>query len=275
MSVDRYAVVGNPIHHSRSPEIHALFAAQSGEKIEYSRMLSTPETFNDDVHHFFVNGGQGLNITVPFKEKAYALARATSDRAKLAGAVNTLLPGRHGGLFGDNTDGAGLLTDFVAAGWKIPGKKLLVIGAGGAVRGVLQPLLSCRPASIVVANRTVAKAGVLAQLFSRSGNVEARGLDELAGRQFDLVINCTSASLGGDVPEVPASIFSGGALAYDMVYQSGLTPFLQWAQNHGASEVRDGLGMLVGQAAESFFLWRGVTPDIAPVIAQLRAQLNS
>ncbi len=275
MSADRYAVVGNPIQHSRSPEIHALFAAQTGEAIEYSRMLSETETFDDDVQHFFADGGQGLNITVPFKERAFALASATSDRAKLAGAVNTLLPGSGGGLFGDNTDGAGLLTDFTAAGWDISGQRLLVIGAGGAVRGVLQPLLSRRPESIVIANRTAKKAGILAQLFSDSGIVEATGLEELDGRHFDLVINCTSASLGGDVPEVAASIFSSGARAYDMVYQNGLTPFLQWAQNHGASEVRDGLGMLVGQAAESFFLWRGVTPDIAPVIAQLRRQLKS
>lgn len=273
-SVDRYAVVGNPIAHSRSPDIHARFASQTGQAIRYDRIRLEPATFHQDVLNFFRDGGKGLNVTVPFKENAYQLAASLSDRARLAGAVNTLYPQRDGSLHGDNTDGAGLLNDMLTAGWLLEGKRVLVLGAGGAVRGVLQPLLAQRPAELVVVNRTPEKAQALKTLFNALGPITACAFSELAGESFDLIINGTSASLSGSLPPLPDGMLNPGACAYDMMYGTEPTVFLQWAQRAGAAHCRDGLGMLVGQAAESFYLWRGVRPDVQPVVDWMRERMG-
>ncbi len=272
-SIDRYAVVGNPIAHSRSPEIHAQFARQTGQAIQYDRIRLQPATFHTDVLAFFREGGKGLNVTVPFKENAWQLAASLSDRAQLAGAVNTLCQNADGSLHGDNTDGAGLVSDMLAGGWSLQGKRLLVLGAGGAVRGVLQPLLAQRPAALTVANRTVEKAQALHTHFKSLGPINACAYDGLAGKSFDLIINGTSASLSGSLPPLPDGILNPGACAYDMMYSAQPTIFLQWAQQSGAAQCRDGLGMLVGQAAESFYLWRGVRPDVQPVVDWMRTRM--
>ncbi len=271
--MDSYAVIGNPVEHSKSPDIHRLFAEQTGQQLVYRKLLGPLDAFAATAQQFFADGGRGLNVTVPFKEEAYALANALTDRARQAGAVNTLAVQADGTLLGDNTDGAGLSLDLALQGWPIAGRRLLIIGAGGAVRGVLGPLLAQKPAGITIANRTPAKAVKLASVFEAAGPVQGCGLAELGDRPFDLVINGTSAGLSGDLPPVPATVFASGAAAYDMVYGAEPTVFLQWAQAQGVTKLGDGLGMLVGQAAESFSLWRGVRPQTAPVIAALRAQL--
>lgn len=269
---DRYAVIGNPIAHSKSPEIHARFAQQTGEDIRYERLLAPLDGFAQTVADFMQAGGLGANVTVPFKLEAYALATELSVRAQAAGAVNTL---RFSGdvIYGDNTDGVGLVTDIVRnAGVALQGRRLLLLGAGGAARGVLLPLLDQQPAEIVIANRTLDKAHLLVQEFSAPhGVLRASPFDALDG-MFDVVINATSASLEQALPPVPAACFGGATLAYDMMYGRDATPFMRLAASHGAT-VRDGLGMLVEQAAESFFVWRGVRPDTAPVHQALRALL--
>ncbi|MDF2446906.1 MAG: aroE [Moraxellaceae bacterium] len=271
--MDRYCVFGNPVAHSKSPRIHATFARLAGQSLRYEARLADKDHFSDAVRQFFGEGGRGCNVTVPFKEEAWQLAESKSVRAEKAGAVNTLLLDGAGRLHGDNTDGVGLVRDLTSnAGINLAGKRILVLGAGGAVRGVLGPLLAERPAELVVANRTVAKAAQLAALFSDEGPVSAAAFDALAGRSFDLVINGTSASLQGELPPLPTSIFSANALAYDMMYGAEPTVFLRWAQQQGA-QVRDGLGMLVEQAAEAFRLWRGVQPPTQPVLEELRAEL--
>ena len=269
---DRYAVIGNPIAHSKSPEIHARFAQQTGEDIGYERLLAPLDGFAQTVADFMQAGGLGANVTVPFKLEAYALATELSVRAQAAGAVNTL---RFRGdvIYGDNTDGVGLVTDIVRnAGMALHGRRLLLLGAGGAARGVLLPLLDQQPAEIVIANRTLDKAHLLVQEFSAPhGVLRASAFDALDGA-FDVVINATSASLEQALPPVPAACFGAATLAYDMMYSREATPFMRLAASHGAA-ARDGLGMLVEQAAESFFVWRGVRPDTAPVHAALRALL--
>jgi shikimate dehydrogenase len=269
---DRYAVIGNPIAHSKSPEIHARFAQQSGEDIGYERLLAPLDGFTQAVADFMQAGGRGANVTVPFKLEAYALATELSVRAQAAGAVNTL---RFSGdvIYGDNTDGIGLVTDIVRnAGVALHGRRLLLLGAGGAARGVLLSLLDQRPAEIVIANRTLDRAHLLVREFSAPhGVLRASAFDALDG-MFDVVINATSASLEQALPPVPPACFGGATLAYDMMYGSESTPFMRLAASHGAT-VRDGLGMLVEQAAESFFVWRGVRPDTAPVHQALRALL--
>lgn len=272
---DRYAVFGNPIAHSKSPLIHAEFAKQTGEDISYDRQLVEEGRFAEAARDFFAAGGCGLNITVPFKLDAFAFADQLSERAQQAGAVNTLKKMPDGKILGDNTDGAGLLRDITQnLGWKISGKRVLVVGAGGAVRGVIAPLLAEHPQRIVIANRTLAKAEELVQLFSAGKNAaESKTLRasslQIHARPFDIVINGTSASLGGAMPDLDPAILNPGACCYDMMYGKELTPFLQWAQKHDA-QVADGLGMLVEQAAESFYLWRGVRPETKPVMALLR-----
>ena len=269
---DRYAVFGNPIAHSKSPQIHAAFAAQTQQDMCYERQLVEIGDFDNAARGFFEHGGKGLNITVPFKLDAYAFASRLTERAQQAGAVNTLALRQDGSILGDNTDGIGLVTDIVEnLGWKMSARRVLVLGAGGAVRGVLGPLQNQHPAALVVANRTEAKAQELAALFG--GSVKGCGFDALAGQSFDIVINGTSASLAGDLPPLPDTLLAPGACCYDMMYGARPTVFMQWAQQHGAASIADGLGMLVQQAAEAFFLWRGVRPQTAPVIAQLRAQL--
>ena len=263
--MDRYAVFGNPIAQSKSPEIHAQFALQTSEAIEYSKQLVALDEFTRAARIFFESGGKGLNVTVPFKEEAYQFADLLTGRAQAAGAVNTLAIQADGRILGDNTDGAGLVHDIVSRlGWTIKGKKLLILGAGGAVKGVLLPVLNASPFSICVANRTLSKAQELADKFSHSiNNIPVDGVryEDLDGEKFDLVINGTSASLGGEVPKVPASCLGANFCAYDMVYGKEPTAFMKWADELGAAEVSDGYGMLLCQAAESFYLWRGIKPD--------------
>ncbi len=277
MSDDLYCVIGNPVEHSRSPWIHARFAGQTGERVAYGKRLSPLDGFAATVRQFRDEGGRGCNVTVPFKFAAAALADAHSPRARLAGACNTL---RFDGerVFGDNTDGAGLVGDIAAAGIDMTGRDLLLVGAGGAAAGVLGPLLDARPRRIVMANRTAAKAQALADSHAAvaqatGAELMACGLDDIAGA-FHVVVNATASSLGGGGVPVPARVLRPGALAYDMMYGPAAQAFLAWAREHGAVP-RDGLGMLVEQAAESFLVWRGVRPETAPVLASLRALLSA
>lgn len=267
---DQYAVIGNPIEHSKSPLIHAAFARQTGQDMHYGRLLGDLEEFEADVDEFVDGGGKGLNVTVPFKERAFRYADTLSDRARAAGAVNTLTFG-DGGVHGDNTDGVGLVRDLTCNQmFRIEGANVLLLGAGGAVRGVLRPLLGERPGKLVIANRTADKALSLA---AAAGHVAVMGcgLDELGGRRFDLIINGTAAGLAAKVPEIPDDCLADGGWTYDMLYANEPTAFVQWGLSHGAARALDGLGMLVEQAAESFRLWRGVMPDTAAVITSLRA----
>jgi len=271
---ERYAVFGNPIMHSKSPLIHTAFAEQTGQDLQYSAILVAEDGFTDAVDNFLQESGKGLNITIPFKEEAWALAQQHSDRAQLAGAVNTLYRNAQGELCGDNTDGVGLVTDItVNHGGQLQGKDLLILGAGGAVRGVLEPILVQRPNRVVIANRTLARAETLAELFAGYGEVEACSFADLQDQQFDLVINGTAASLQGEVPPLPDDLLKSDAWCYDMMYSAEPTAFNTWAAEHGAEKVIDGLGMLVEQAAESFSIWRGVRPDTSEVIQELRHQL--
>jgi shikimate dehydrogenase len=269
---DRYAVIGNPIAHSKSPLIHAAFARQTSQDIDYGRILGSTEDFAGDVRRFVAAGGRGLNVTVPFKEEAFALADERSARAEAAGAVNTLIVLPGGRLRGDNTDGVGLVRDLCCNHrFMLEGARVLLLGAGGASRGVLRPLLAERPALVVVANRTADKAVRLAASAAADGPAEGCGFDALAGRRFDLIVNGTAAGLQGDVPAIPAGCLADGGWVYDMMYGSEPTAFVRWGQSHGAAKALDGLGMLVEQAAESFFLWRGAQPDTAAVIEALRS----
>ncbi|MEF8750122.1 MAG: shikimate dehydrogenase [Candidatus Accumulibacter propinquus] len=268
---DRYGVFGHPVAHSKSPAIHAAFAAQCGHDLSYEAILAPLDGFADSLCAFVAAGGRGANVTVPFKEEACRLATRLTPRAAQAGAVNTLVFDSSG-MLGDNTDGAGLLRDLTNnLGCRITGQRLLLLGAGGAARGVVGPLLEARPAALVIANRTAARAADLAERFAGRGPLRACGYPDLAGESFDLVINATSASLGGETPYLPERVFAFGSLAYDMMYGRGETPFLLLARAQGAARLADGLGMLVEQAAEAFRFWRGVLPDSAPVLAMLRA----
>lgn len=269
--MDRYAVVGNPIAHSKSPMIHQRFAQQTGQQLSYEKILVDLSAFDEEVCSFFALGGKGLNVTVPFKEDAFRYADELTPRGKQAGAINTLAIRSDGTVLGDNTDGAGLVADLLNLGWQIQGKRVLLLGAGGAVRGVVGPLLAQQPQEIVIANRTVEKAEAVAASFA-SDVLKSSGYAELAG-QFDLVINGTSASLGGEVPPLPEGLLNGNTRVYDMMYGAEPTAFLKWAAAQGVTSLSDGLGMLVEQAAEAFELWRGVRPDTAPVIQSLRAEM--
>lgn len=262
---DRYAVFGHPIAHSKSPQIHAAFARQTGQDMAYDAILAPTDGFADSVAQFVAAGGRGANVTVPFKEEAFHLATRLTPRAQRAGAVNTL---RFEGadIVGDNTDGAGLVADLTRnLHCSLAGKRILLLGAGGAARGVIEPLLEQHPAALVIANRTVSRAQELANLFG--SGVTACGFDA-ADTPFDVVINATAASLAGELPPLSPEIFKPDTLAYDMMYGRD-TPFLHFARSHGATAA-DGLGMLVEQAAEAFFVWRGVRPDTAAVITVLR-----
>jgi shikimate dehydrogenase len=272
---ERYAVIGNPIAHSKSPLIHAAFARQTGQQLTYGRLLAPPDGFATEVARFAATGGLGLNVTVPFKLQAFELAHECSERARRAGAVNTLKRvGEH--WYADNTDGAGLVHDLIENHEvHLAGCRIAVLGAGGAARGVLQPILDAHAAEIVISNRTHAKAEALAHEFSRYGAIQAIAPADLDGHVFDVVINATSFGMRDTAPTAPpcpASIFSSSTFAYDLVYAltDELTPFLQVAREGSAGRVADGLGMLIEQAAESFALWRGVRPDTKPVFALLR-----
>lgn len=269
--MDRYAVFGNPIAHSKSPKIHQLFAAQTGQTIEYAKVQVELGAFSAQANQFFSQGGKGLNVTVPFKRDAFGYADELSERAALAGAVNTLIPQTDGRVLGDNTDGVGLVQDLCEnLGWQLHQKRILIIGAGGAVRGVLLPLLQRNPKEVVIVNRTVTKANALVEQFSCYGNINACGFTDLTSVHFDILINAVSAGLQGEISPLPEGIVAVGAKAYDMVYGDRPTAFIQWSRANGAAAEADGLGMLVGQAAESFYLWRGVRPNIRPVLETLR-----
>ena len=275
---DKYAVFGNPIAHSKSPDIHRQFAEQTAQDLTYDKQLVAEGAFDQAAQDFFAGGGKGLNITVPFKLDAYSYAAKLTSRARRAGAVNTLALQDDGSIIGDNTDGSGMVNDIVThQAWAVKGKRVLILGAGGAVRGVLQPLLEQQPAQIVIANRTAEKAQQLATGFIELGELKGCGypdLEAIKGGGFDLVINGTSASLSGELPPLPSGILSEGACCYDMMYSAEPTVFLTWAKSQGAQGLADGLGMLVGQAAEAFQLWRGQMPDVQPVIKNLRDLLN-
>jgi shikimate dehydrogenase len=265
--------MGNPVAHSKSPRIHTLFARQTGQDIDYTRILVEPGGLEAAVAAFLELGGKGLNVTVPFKEDAWQLSRTHSPRAERAGAVNTLVLAADGRHFGDNTDGVGLVRDLRDNhGTRLEGTRILLLGAGGAARGVLEPLLLEQPALLVIANRTADRAVELARRFCTLGRIEGCGLPGVAGQRFDLIINATAASLHGDVPDIDPGVIGPHSRCYDMMYGNAPTPFLQWAAGHGAGSVMDGLGMLVEQAAESFFLWRQVRPSTAAVIAALREE---
>ncbi len=268
-NVDRYAVMGNPIAHSKSPQIHRLFAEQTGQRLRYDAIRVPEDGFADAVTSFLHNDtGKGLNITVPFKQQAWQLADRLSERAELAGAVNTLML-KDSALYGDNTDGAGLVRDLAHNhGISLEGKQILLLGAGGAARGVMLPLLEQQPASLHIANRTVSRAQELVERFTEYGELSASGFDALRVN-FDIVINATAAGLGGEVPPLPNGIIDEHSLCYDMMYASEPTAFVRYCNEHHAAQAIDGLGMLVEQAAESFRLWRGVMPDTRPVIEAL------
>lgn len=270
---DRYCVFGNPVAHSRSPAIHARFATQCHQDLSYEALLAPLDGFSATAREFVAAGGKGANVTLPFKEEAFGLCTRRSARAERAGAVNTL-DFTGSGIFGDNTDGAGLVRDIeVNLGFPLAGKRLLLLGAGGAARGVIAPILERQLAGLFIANRNGDKADALAGQFSDLATVDAGNFAKTAGRTFDVVINATSASLSGAALPLPAGIFAPGSLAYDMMYGKGETPFLALAREQGAAHLADGLGMLVEQAAETFLVWRGVRPDGAPVLAALREQL--
>jgi len=270
---DLYCVFGNPIAHSKSPAIHAAFAAVSGQDLVYEARLAAVDGFKQAISEFVAAGGKGANVTVPFKEEAFRLATRLSERAARAGAVNTLaFNGAE--IFGDNTDGAGLVRDITHnLGFSLLGKRILLLGAGGASRGVIAPLLAEQPVSLFIANRSADKAVLLAEAFSDMAPVDAGSFAKTAGKSFDLVVNATSASLSGESLPLPPGIFASGSLAYDMMYGKGETPFLALAREQGAAQRADGLGMLVEQAAEAFFVWRSVRPATAQVLADLRAKL--
>lgn len=268
---DRYAVFGHPIKHSKSPLIHREFARQCDEALQYRAVLVSKDEFSQAARAFFEEGGKGLNITLPFKHEAFDFADMLSDRARRAGAVNTLWVADDGKIMGDNTDGVGMVRDMVAnLGWRITGVDVLILGAGGAVRGVLEPLLKERPASVLVVNRTEQRAHDLVADFETLGPISAGGYGDLKGRQFGLVINATSAGLAGEMPDLPSSLLNDRGCCYDMVYGNEPTVFSRWAAHHAAWAVADGVGMLVEQAAESFYLWRGVRPATQEIIHQLR-----
>jgi shikimate dehydrogenase len=270
MAPDHYAVIGNPIAHSKSPDIHALFAGQTEQEIQYRHLLSPLDEFEKTVRQFAAGGGKGLNVTVPFKTQAFDLATSLTPRAKAAGAVNTL-KFENDTIIGDNTDGKGLIVDIIHnAGYPIQGKRVLLLGAGGAARGVILPLLEQKPARFVIANRTLSNAQELADYFSDAGKIEVFGFTDISD-EFDIVINATSTGLDDAMVPISSKVFASSSLALDMVYGDNLTPFLRFAAEHGAI-TRDGFGMLVEQAAESFFVWRGVHPDTKPIFSALRPE---
>ncbi len=267
---DRYALVGHPVEHSRSPLIHRLFASQTGQNMSYELIDAAPQSFETAVRGFAAAGGKGMNVTVPHKEAAFAIVDERSDAADRAGAVNTITF-EHGRIRGDNTDGIGFIRDVrVNQRQTIEGRRVLILGAGGAARGIVAPLLECRPLELVIANRTIERARVLARQFPAAGEVYAMTFDQLAALEsFDIAINATSAGLRGETPPFPATLVGADTFCYDLVYSVNATPFVAWARQLGAARAVQGWGMLVEQAAESFWIWRGVRPDTAPILKQL------
>lgn len=270
--IDEYAVMGNPISHSKSPQIHSQFATQTKQSIHYTAIQVDSGGFKQAVGNFAAHKGKGLNITVPFKEEAWALVDKRSERAERAGAINTIKI-VDGKLFGENTDGVGLVNDLKNNhNVMLKNKRILLMGAGGASRGVLAPLLNEQPTRIVIVNRTVSKATALAEHFNDLGEVAACSYENLVGQQFDIIINATAASLQGELPSLPDNVVVKSGCCYDMMYGKQ-TLFMQWAHEQGVGVISDGLGMLVEQAAESFYIWRGVRPETNIVLASLRKEL--
>ncbi|KKN34146.1 hypothetical protein LCGC14_0796650 [marine sediment metagenome] len=267
---DKYAVIGHPIGHSKSPFIHSEFANQCEQDMEYTAIEVPLDGLEPSLKQLRdILKLKGINITVPFKEQAWALANTLSERAKRAGAINTLIFNSDGTMHGDNTDGAGLCRDLLNHHVELKDQRILILGAGGAARGVIQPLLRQQPQAVVIANRTIDKATQLADAFSDMGNITGGGFDDITG-QFDLIINATSASLQGEVPALSARILSPDTSCYDMMYGEKDTAFIRWAKQHGVKKTMDGLGMLIEQAAEAFFLWRHEKPDTQAVIKLLK-----
>ena len=270
MNIDQYAVFGHPISHSKSPRIHEMFAKQTNQNISYKAQEVPATEFNSAVRHFFDEGGKGLNCTVPLKELAWQYATQLTNRARLSKAVNTLAIQADGNILGDNTDGIGLIND-LTINHNIPlfQKRILILGAGGATRGILEPLLSQQPHSITIANRTASKAHLIVSEFQSLGTLYACDLDQLGKISFELIINATSASLNNELPPLPQNLLASGGYCYDLAYSNQTTPFVRWGNQHNAQKSLDGLGMLVEQAAEAFYLWRGIRPETLPVIQLL------
>jgi shikimate dehydrogenase len=274
MTIDRYVLFGHPVNHSKSPLIHAQFAAQTGQTLDYQTQEAPLDGFAGALRAFVLGGGRGANVTAPFKVQAFEAADEVLERGRLAGAVNALKIDADGRVLADNFDGLGLVNDIQRnLGQQLAGKRVLLLGAGGAARGALLPFLSQAPAALVIANRDVAKGAALAQAFAGHGPVQSAAYADLQSETFDVVVNATSASLHGDLPPVMPTVFGRDALAYELVYGKGLTPFLRLAQNAGVRRIADGVGMLVEQAAEAFEWWRGVRPDTRAVIQQLTVPL--
>ncbi len=269
--MDQYLVFGNPIKQSRSPFIHQTFAKNTKQALNYETKLADLNGFSVAVTEFINQGGKGANVTVPFKEQALEISDELSDRARLAGAVNTLTF-INGKIIGDNTDGEGLVHDLLRNNVQLENSRILLLGAGGAAKGVILPLLAQNPASIVIANRTISKADALINKFGDS-RLTACGFEQTSINVYDVIINATSASLSGNLPAIATTTVSKKTVCYDMVYGKELTPFLVWAKAQGAAKVIDGIGMLVGQAAVSFHIWRGVQPEVETVIDQLKSSL--
>lgn len=267
---DQYGVIGHPVAHSLSPFIHGMFARQLGENIVYRLHDVPPDRFRGYVLEFFARGGRGLNVTVPHKMAAAELANDLTPRAERADAVNTLMLLEENRVLGDNTDGTGLVND-LQNNLRVPvaDRRILILGAGGATRGVLAPLLMLKPSQVLIANRTLERAQTLVGDFADLGSLRACGFDELPSDAFDLVINATSASLSGEVPDISGDVLGSNTVCYDMAYGKSETPFVRWALDHGCARAVQGLGMLVEQAAESFEVWRGMRPATAPVLAAL------
>lgn len=269
-TVDHYAVFGSPIKHSKSPRIHRMFAEQTGQSLSYTAQEVTAAAFIEAVSGFFAAGGKGLNCTVPLKELAYRFATERTERAQRCKAANTLTLGSDGTIAGDNTDGCGLVTDLLNNHClTLTGKRILILGAGGASRGIIGPLLEQTPAKMTIVNRTADKAVQLAEEFKPLGNISGCGFEKLGELQFDLILNATSASLSGQLPPLPDDLLADQGSCYDLAYGNEPTAFVNWGLEHGAIHSLDGLGMLVEQAAEAFFIWRGVRPNTRPVIELL------
>ncbi len=268
--IDTYAVIGNPVEHSLSPTIHHAFAKQTQQSLQYIKVLSPLDAFSQTVANFRARGGKGFNITVPFKTNAAELVDEISNAAKLSGAVNTIQIRTDGSLFGDNTDGTGLVTDLIQhKNIQLKGANILIIGAGGAVKGVLPAILREQPNMLVISNRTTSKAEILAQQFAALGNITACEFEQLTQYSFNLIINGTSSSLQNAKLPIPKNIIHKDICCYDMVYAKELTSFLKWCQQHGAEKIYDGMGMLVEQAASTFQLWRGIKPETQHILKQL------
>ncbi len=271
-SVSNYAVFGNPIKHSKSPQIHTLFARQTDIPLHYQAIEVPSDRFDENVRYFASLNGKGLNITVPFKEEAYALCDSLTPRAKTSGSVNTIWFDEHEKIYGDTTDGKGLINDLtINHAVDLKNKSILILGAGGSVKAILEPICEQNPKNIIIANRTVSRAEELANIFTNFKNIEACSFDDLSSSSFDIIINGTSLSLAGELPPISSTVITSDTCCYDLMYSDTETIFMSWCSDQGASKVIDGLGMLVEQAAESFLIWHGVKPETAPVIKSLRS----